>query len=266
MAFARRSVLLIVAGRDPSGAGIDADLAAVKDLKLDARAVETAKTDQDANEVRSIGARDARTWAAEAREATRSGVAAVKFGLLPGVEHVRAASDLVRAIRGGKYTAIPVVVDPVIRASSGGVFLDEAAVAALRDELVAEKVILTPNLEEAAALARMPASELVNSALARIEAARFLLAKGAAAVVITGGHGSEDPVRDLVARSGAEPLWIERPRVRGGGIRGSGCRLASRLAGRLAGGMALEKAAADAGDFVAAEIAKAARVAGRPVR
>jgi hydroxymethylpyrimidine/phosphomethylpyrimidine kinase len=252
----RRRRLLIVAGHDPSGAGIDADLEAATGLEIEAVPIVTARTDQDDRAVRSVGERDPDAWSREATEAAREGVAAVKFGLLPGADHVRAARALVRRLRERGGAEIRVVVDPVIRASSGGVFLDARAVEILRGELVSEGVVLTPNLAEAAELACLAPRELESSFPARIEAARILLALGAAAVVIKGGHGGEDPVRDLVARADGSHRWIERPRVPGVGIRGSGCRFATRLAGGLALGQPLEQSAEAAGAFVATEIAR----------
>lgn len=259
MESVRRRRLLIVAGHDPSGAGIDADLEAAAGLEIEAVPIVTARTDQDDRAVRSVGERDPEEWGREASEAAREGVAALKFGLLPGVDHVRAARALVRRLRERGGAEIRVVVDPVIRASSGGVFLDARAVEILRGELVAEGVVLTPNLAEAAELACLATRELESSFPARIEAARILLALGAAAVVIKGGHGREDPVRDLVARADGGYRWIERRRVPGIGLRGSGCRFATRLAGGLALGRTLEEAAEAAGEFVAAEIARRAR-------
>jgi hydroxymethylpyrimidine/phosphomethylpyrimidine kinase len=249
--------LLIVAGHDPSGAGIDADLAAASDLDLEAIPIVTARTDQDGSALRSIGARDPRSWGAEALEAAREGVAAVKFGLLPGAAHIREARDLVREIRRLARAQIPAVVDPVIRASSGGLFLDADAVEALRGELAAEGVVLTPNLAEAAELACLSLQELETSFATRLEAARILLALGAAGIVIKGGHGREDPVRDLVVRADGTHRGLEHPRVFDRGIRGSGCRFATRLAAGLALGRSLEEAALEAGGFVASEIARA---------
>jgi hydroxymethylpyrimidine/phosphomethylpyrimidine kinase len=257
-----RRRLLIVAGHDPSGAGIDADLSALRGLDVEPLPVVTARTDQDERSVRSIGARDPREWRSEALESARDGVDAVKFGLLPGAEHVRAARELLRELRKLAGADLPAVVDPVIRASSGGRFLDADAVEALRGELAAEAVVLTPNLSEAAELSCEPLEALEASFSARIEAARILLALGAAAVVIKGGHGREDPVRDLVARADGACAWLERPRLRGGGIRGSGCRFATHLAAGLALGRPIEEAAEEAGKFVATEIARALGAAG----
>lgn len=260
MESVRLKRLLIVAGHDPSGAGIDADLEAAAGFELEAVPVVTARTDQDANAVRSIGARGPGEWSREAADAAREGFAAAKFGLLPGAEHIREAGELVRKLRSRGELRRGVVVDPVIRASSGGVFLDARAVEILRGDLIADGVVLTPNLAEAAVLACMPVRELGSSCAARLEAARILLALGAAAVVVKGGHGLEDPVRDLVAQPEGAHRWIERPRVKGGGIRGSGCRFATRLAGGLALGMGLVEAAEASGAYVAGEIARRAGV------
>src|SRR5439155_7312944 len=150
--------VLVIAGHDPSGAGLDADRAALADLQVDARFVTTAHTDQDEHRVRSIGAREPRAWLDEALAAAEDGIDALKFGLLPGAEHVIAAAELVRALRARE--PLDVVVDPVLGASSGARFLDAAAVEALRGELLVEGVIVTPNLAEAAELARMPLAQL----------------------------------------------------------------------------------------------------------
>lgn len=250
--------VLIVGGHDPSGAGIDADLAALRGLEVEGLTVVTAATDQDAARVRSIGARAPGVWKVEALGLARAGVGAIKFGLLPGSEHVLAARDLLRELRRLAGGEIPAVVDPVIRASSGGLLLDEQAVEALLRELTRESVILTPNLAEAAELTGMALDELTESLEARRTAAQVLLAAGACAVIVKGGHGSEDPARDLVATREGKTTWISRPRIAGGSIRGSGCRFASRLAAGLALGAPLEAAAEEAGRFVAGEIERAA--------
>lgn len=291
-----RTRLLIVSGRDPSGAGIDADLAAASEPWIEAIPIVTAETDQDATRVRSIGAREPRAWLKEAR-ATLDGswaaldepvaasehagaepddsraaldpagadrlqggprcrIDAIKFGLLPGGDHVRAARDLVREVRKAAGREIPAVVDPVIAASSGGRFLDWSGVEAVRRDLAPCGVVLTPNLLEAAELTAVPLSRLVGSMEARIEAGRRLVAMGAVAVVIKGGHGEEDPVRDLAMGSDGCEIWLEHPRG-AGRIRGSGCRFATRLAAGLGRGRSLAESAAEAGSYVAAAIARA---------
>lgn len=254
--------VLVVAGHDPSGAGLDADRDALSDLALEFVGVATALTDQDDRGVRSIGAREPSAWGVEAEEHARAGLAALKFGLLPGAAHVARAARLVRRARAGR-TDPPIVLDPVIAASSGARFLDAQGVEALRGELLGLELVVTPNLPEAAELARVPLGDLARDLAARVEVARLLLGLGARAVVLKGGHGLEDPVRDLVLASGASPLWLEHPRTPGGTLRGSGCRFASRLAGLLALGRPLGEAARGAGEFVAARIAARGGAGGR---
>lgn len=238
-----KPILLVVAGHDPSGAGVDADRDAARGLDVELATVVTANTDQDARGVRSIGARDPRTWTREAFTFVLRELGAAKLGLLPGAEHVRAARDLARALRERHGASFPIVVDPVIAASSGGRFLDRDGVAALKRELLPEHVVLTPNLAELAELANLDARELERSLDLRLRGARELLSLGASAVLVKGGHGREDPVRDLVARADGRFEWLLHPRVAGGKVRGSGCRYATRVAAHSALGTPLETAA-----------------------
>ena len=249
--------LLVVAGHDPSGAGIDADREAMGDLPYELAGVVTANTEQDERGVRALGARPARAWLVEAFAFVLRDVRAVKFGLLPGVEHVRAALDLVRSLRERHGSELPVVVDPVLAASSGGRFLDAEAVKALKQELLPARIVLTPNLDELAELTHRDARELARALEPRLAAARDLCAMGAAAVIAKGGHGSEDPVRDLVARADGRFQWLLHARVKGGKIRGSGCRYSTRLAARLGQAWTLEAAAEEAALHVATRIAAA---------
>lgn len=130
---------------------------------------------------------------------------------------------------------------------------------AVRDSLMVAGPILTPNLDELAELAWLDRSELDSSEGTRIRAAQALIFGGASAVVAKGGHGPAGaPVRDLVLEPGQDPVWIERPREAGKGIRGSGCRFAATLACGLAKGQSLAQAAQVAGDFVALRIREAA--------
>jgi len=246
--------VLVVAGHDPSGAGLDADRDALQAVGVSAVGVATAHTDQDDRGVRSIGARDADVWLREAIDALREPIQAVKFGLLPGAAHVACAVQLVAHVRRGGRDDLPIVLDPVIAASSGTRFLTRDAVEALRGNLVGLDLVITPNLDEAAELAHVPPASLRNDMSARLDVARLLLGLGARAVVLKGGHGDEEPVRDLVLERDARPVWLEHARVPGGSLRGSGCRFASHLAGGLASGSSLVDAARAAATFVAGRI------------
>lgn len=251
--------VLAIGGHDPSGgAGVDADREAIFANGCAAEVVVTAHTDQDDSMVRSIGARSPADWSTEAARiletAARVGtpIAAIKFGLLPGLDHIHAAAEIVRQFRA-HTPFLPVVVDPVIESSSGCRFLDPAACDALLRELLPLAPILTPNLPEAARLTGHDPELLAHDAPTRLEAARGLLAHGAAAVLLKGGHGPEnEPVTDLLLTPAAAPVPIEQERVSGPGIRGSGCRHASALASSLAHGTPLPQAAHHAAHHVAA--------------
>jgi hydroxymethylpyrimidine/phosphomethylpyrimidine kinase len=266
-----RPRILVVAGHDPSGgAGVDADREAAVYMGAEARCVVTAWTRQDGRRVAALGARDPADWLSEARaELAAEPPAALKSGLLPGASHVRALAVLIGELCGRSPDA-PVVVDPVLAASSGEPFLDAAGIEALLLELAPLGVVLAPNLPEAARLAGVDLAALARDPRAggdpdagpRVRAAQALLARGAAAVVLKGGHGAEDPVLDLVLAAGAPPRWLGHARVahaQSGGLRGTGCRFATALAAGLASGLPLAEAAARAGEWVAERIAAAAR-------
>jgi len=250
--------LLVLAGHDPTGgAGIDADAEAAARFGVPADLVITAFTDQGGGRVHAVEPRAVELWLADARSAVRRArPSAVKTGLLPGAAAVRGVARLLAEL--AESGAAPAcVVDPVLAASGGETFLDDEGIEALLVELLPCGVIVTPNVPEAARLAGREPAALATDLEARRAAARGLLERGAGAVLLKGGHGQEDPVRDLLLVPGAAPLWIEHPRVDAPGIHGSGCRHASALAAQLAGGRALVPAARAAGRWVA-ELIRAA--------
>ena len=248
-----RPVMLVLAGRDPTGgAGVDADREAIEAAGATARTIVTTETVQDGRRVFELRPRDAGEWSAEARAVLADDdVRVVKTGLLANAAHVRAAAALARE------TAVPWVVDPVLAASGGEPFLDEAGVRALLEELLPTGPVLTPNLDEAEVLLATsngggtePESGATEAAR-RVAAAEVLIAAGAGAVLLKGGHGGEDPVMDLVLARGTPAAWISHPRLVGRSLHGSGCRYASTAAAALARGESLEDAARAAASYVA---------------
>ena len=220
------------------GAGLDADRDAAARLGVEITTVATAHTVQDEHAVHGVTAVEPTDWVAQL-SATRPTV--VKFGLLPGASHVAAAAAWMQT------TQVLAVVDPVLAASSGHRFLDAVACEVLRIELCAAGPVLTPNLPEAAAL--VGESALVGDD-ACVVAAERLLEAGARGVVLKGGHGTGPAVRELVLEPGADPVWIEHPRLPGS-LRGSGCRFATALALLLAQGAPLTVAVQGASALVA---------------
>jgi hydroxymethylpyrimidine/phosphomethylpyrimidine kinase len=249
--------LVVVAGHDPGGAGIEADREALADLGVDARFVVSAWTEQDGTGVRSLGARGAQAWLAEARRELP--VAALKFGLLPGREDIRAAAVLVCEARERAGRELWAVVDPVLASSSGGRFLERESAREYLHALLPAGIVLTPNLDELAELAQVDRSLLARDLGARERCARKLLELGATAIVVKAGHGDEDPACDLVLSGPGPAVRLEHARIPGGKVRGSGCRFASRLAARLALGASLAEAVCAASEHVLGRIREAGK-------
>jgi hydroxymethylpyrimidine/phosphomethylpyrimidine kinase len=149
-------------------------------------------------------------------------VAAVKTGLLGAAGTVAAVTEQLRARGRGA----PVVVDPVLAATAGGLEVDADVVAAYVEALVPLATIVTPNRPEVARLGGEP---------------QALLALGAAAVLIKGGHGAGDIVEDRLLTADGETV-IDHPRLAVGEVRGTGCALASALACELGRGAAIDEA------------------------
>jgi hydroxymethylpyrimidine/phosphomethylpyrimidine kinase len=227
-------LILVVAGHDSSGgAGLDADRAAIELAGCSILPVATAFTDQDAREFRSLGSRRVEDWWNEAQAALEKRPAAIKFGLLPGRAHLRAAAELVAHARAQLGSALPVVLDPVLRSSTGGRFVDDEGVQEYRAALLPLRLFWTPNLPEAAELMGGSLATLESDLEARWRWARAWLDEGAEGLVLKAGHGAEDPVMDLVLSRGEGLAWNSHPRVPGAKLRGSGCRYASTLAAGL---------------------------------
>ena len=242
--------VLVIAGRDSSGgAGVDADRDAALMCGASVKVVVTAETEQGLGGLVELGARAPEDWVREAEEALETGVSAIKFGLLPGVEHVQAAASFITRVRAQR-PQLPVVVDPVLGPTHGGRFLEEAGVRALLEDLLPTGCVLTPNLEEAAELTGRRAGDLSDDLPARIAASKELIGRGAQAVILKGGH-AEGPLMDLVCEEGPEPHWLPFERA-SGALRGSGCRHATILAWGLGRGQGLLEAASEAGAQIGA--------------
>jgi hydroxymethylpyrimidine/phosphomethylpyrimidine kinase len=231
---APRPRVLVVAGLDPSGgAGLVADLEALRSIGAAGWAVATALTAQGPRGARGFEpASEAMLLAQidallEGRERPR----AVKTGMLASAALARAlASRLARP----PLRRVPLVVDPVLLASSGAPLLDlgGASPAAALAPLLARAFLATPNLPELAALTGRD----VSTDAAAVRAARALPAR---AVLVKGGHREGAPV-DLLVTHDAVTRFAGRRRP--GPARGTGCRLASAIAGLLAQGATLEHA------------------------
>ena len=246
-------IALTIAGSDSSGgAGIEADLKTFSALGVYGACVITALTAQNSKGVFAIHDVPADFIAAQLDAVFADlDLGAVKIGMLanaPAIAAVAAALD--------RYRPRNVVLDPVMIASSCERLLREDAVGSLRG-LIQRARVVTPNLPEAAALLKTPPAR--DEAEMRAQAEK-LVALGAAAVLIKGGHGSGPQSVDLLVEAGA-CLRLAAPRAETKNTRGTGCTFASALAAGLAKGLSLDEAARQAKTYVSAAIAAADRLA-----
>jgi hydroxymethylpyrimidine/phosphomethylpyrimidine kinase len=237
------SAVLVIGGTDSSGgAGLARDLETLAHFGVRAVCAVTAVTAQSDSAVNAVHIVPAEMVRAQIAAAFATCAArAIKVGMLATAASVAAVADSVPP-----RSDVPLVVDPVLAASSGGVLLDAAGQTALRELLLARATILTPNIPEVAALLeRRPAedeAELVRQGHA-------LLALGAEAVLLKGGHGTGPEAIDLLLRPGQAPWRLSAPRLPST-RRGTGCALASAIAAALAAGLDVNEACARAKQHV----------------
>jgi hydroxymethylpyrimidine/phosphomethylpyrimidine kinase len=240
---ARTPIALTIAGSDSSGgAGIQADLKTFSAFGVYGASVITALTAQNTRGVQGIHPVPAE-FVAEQMASVFSDlqVDAIKTGMLADAEVVRAVAHGLRAI-----PKRPVVVDPVMVATSGDVLLSRDAIAALTSELMPLATLLTPNLAEAACLLDTgPAGSAAEAA----EQARALQALGCCAVLVKGGHGTGDVAVDILY-DGDALHYYERPRLDTPHTHGTGCSLSAAIAASLAQGVALPAAVDRAKTYV----------------
>lgn len=251
----RRRICLTIAGSDSGGgAGIQADLKAFARCGVHGTCAITAITAQNTVAVTHVLPIPPATIGAQI-EALAADLPpdAVKIGMVGG----RAAIAAVTAALDSLPAAVPVVLDPVMVSESGGRLLDPDAEAALIADLLPRATVVTPNVSEARVLARH-ADRSAAVATEGEELAREVLAAGARAVVLTGGH-TEHGADLLLTAAVAEPVVIEGPRHPDGAAHGSGCTHASVLAARLARGDDLETAARVARALAADAVAHGVR-------
>ena len=219
---------MTIAGSDSgAGAGIQADLKTFAAHGVYGTSVITAVTAQNTLGVRSFTALDP-ALVADQIDAVMEDIrpAAAKTGML-------ATAGIVRAIVAAleRYPNLPLVIDPVTHAKSGDALIDDEALAVLRDELIPRAALVTPNLPEAAALTGLR----VESTDDMRRAGEALLALGAGAVVVKGGHLASRA--DDLFLDGERAEWLRAPRVITRCTHGTGCTPSARMAANPAPGL-----------------------------
>lgn len=251
-AFAYPRVLSIAGSDSGGGAGIQADLKTIAALGCYGMTAITALTAQNTLGVRSIHAVPLQTLADQVDAVVEDiGVDAVKIGMLHSADTVRTVAAALR-----RHRLQRIVLDPVMIATSGAVLIDDDAVDVLLRELFPLADVVTPNLDEAAHLVRRSLETEADMEAA----ARELLARGANAVLLKGGHLAGETVGDLLLARDAEPHWMRAPRIATPNTHGTGCTLSSAIASQLALGADLGLAVERARAYVRGALAAGADV------
>lgn len=234
-----RPVVLLIGGFDgSSGAGISADLRTVDRLGGYGVAVVTALTVQDHQRFDRSSAVDAQLVARQVGWLLQGyRVRSVKIGMLACADVVSAVADALEP-----FLPLPMVIDPLLRSTSGGELLDEEGRGVLLERIIPRATLITPNLEEASLLTGAAAAPMEELALSLKE--RF-----GVACLVKGGHAATSKARDVLVEREGRVSWFEGPRVLEVNGHGTGCRLASAVAVSLAQGLDLQAAVSRAKRF-----------------
>lgn len=243
-----RGRVLIIAGSDSGGgAGIQADIKTVTALGGYAATAVTAITVQNTLGVSAVHPVPLAIIEAQARAVLDDiGADAIKTGMLGDVATVEAVARIIAE------AGVPAVVDPVMIAKGGAALLEPQAIAAVREQLIPRAALLTPNAPEAEALTGIA----IASPDDQRRAGEALIAAGAGAVLMKGGHVPGPRVVDLLLTPEGECAF-EAERIETRHTHGTGCTLASACAAGLAQGLTLVDAVARAWAYVQEAIARA---------
>ena len=233
-------IVLVFAATDPSGgAGLQADIMTLTSMGCHPLSVVTAVTIQDTMGVDDVSPIDAESVIDQARCVLEDmPVAAFKIGLLGNLEQIAAIAEVV-----SDYPEVPLVLDPVLASGRGDELVSEEMVVALRELLIPQTTILTPNSLEARRLATEE-----GEGLELAECAKRIIASGCEYVLVTGTHeNTPQVVNTLYGQNGVvrSDSWQRLP----GTYHGSGCTLASAIAATIANGLEVSDAVKDAQEY-----------------
>ena len=236
-------IVLCFGAADPSGgAGLQADILTIASMGCHPLSVVTAITVQDTGGVDDILPIDAEWVADQARAVLEDmPVAAFKIGLLGSVENIAAIAEVI-----SDYPDIPLVFDPVLASGRGDELASEEMLDALRELLLPQTTILTPNSIEARRLIQDEDNDEDNPDLT--ECAKRIILLGCEYVLVTGTHEHTPKViNTLYGERGLlrSDSWTRLPGI----YHGSGCTLASAIASLLANGLTMEEAVKEAQEY-----------------
>jgi hydroxymethylpyrimidine/phosphomethylpyrimidine kinase len=234
--------VLTFAATDPSGgAGVQADILTLASMGCHPLSVITAITVQNTSGVEGILPMDS-DWVTDQARAILEDipVRAFKIGVLGSVENVSAVAEIV-----ADYPDIPLILDPVLASARGDEFANEDALSAIKELLIPQCTVITPNTPE---LRRLVLDDEEDEPLGIEAMAKRLIEMGAEFVLVTGTHESTpDVINTLFCDTGIvrSDNWHRLP----GSYHGSGCTLASALAATISRGIDISDAAREAQDY-----------------
>ena len=234
-------IVLSFAGTDPTGgAGIQADLLTLSSMGCHALTVVTAITVQDTAGVEDVLPIEADWVSDQARVLLEDmSVAAFKIGLVGSVENCAAIAEVV-----SDYPDVPLILDPVLASGRGDEMATEDMIEAMREMLIPQTTIITPNSLEARRLADDGSDEERSLE----DCAKRILEMGCEYVLITGTHeNTPQVINTLYGQQGVirSDSWQRLP----GSYHGSGCTLASAIAATLANGLDIPEAVREAQEY-----------------
>jgi hydroxymethylpyrimidine/phosphomethylpyrimidine kinase len=240
-------VVLTIAGFDPSGgAGISADLKTIAAHNCYGVAAITALTVQNTLGARRVKPLDAAVLKESVNCLLEDGrIRAIKVGLIANASNARAIAEIL-----AENSALPAVLDPVVRSSSGLSLLEPEGLEFLKKKLLGGVALVTPNLDEASALTDLKVENIEGMK----QAARRLVEMGARAVVVTGGH--LDKAIDVFFDGKALETFVG-DRIKPDNTHGTGCTFSSAIAANLALGRQLRDSVMLAKAYVTEAIRKA---------
>lgn len=243
-------IALTIAGSDSGGgAGIQADLKTFSALGVFGCSAITSLTAQNTVGVQGVFSVPPEFVQVQIHSVlTDIPVAAIKTGMLATAQIIAAVAQSLN-----KYLQIPLVLDPVMVATSGDRLLAEDAITSLIQLLLPRATVLTPNLLEAAALLDCAPARSQQDMLQQAER---LLELGPHAVLIKGGHGAGAEAMDLLFTA-AGPEIFSAPRIATRNTHGTGCTLASAIAAGLAKDLSLRDAVAAAKNYLHLALSRA---------
>jgi hydroxymethylpyrimidine/phosphomethylpyrimidine kinase len=247
-------VVLTIAGFDPSsGAGVTADIKTIAAHGCYGTSCITAMTVQSTSGVKRVEAVDAALVTDTLQELVADlEIAAVHIGMLGTGKVARAVADFLKPIGSGRDRLPNIVLDPILKSSSGAALLDAAGTRFLIERLIPLSDVVTPNVDEAAIITGMKKVEELDEMRS---AAAKLHEMGASAVVVTGGH--LEKATDLLSfttKRGIEQEVFKAERQRSKSTHGTGCAFATAMACHLALDRGLAEATLLAKTYVTAAI------------